>query len=73
MVPLASQYKYNCANLSKKVCYEAANLMGGSGVCDNILMYDYMNISRILEVIGGTKHIQQLIMSRGLKNMFKNL
>ncbi|HEC39900.1 hypothetical protein LCGC14_0596800 [marine sediment metagenome] len=73
MVPLASQYKYNCANLSKKVCYEAANLMGGAGVCDNTLMYDYMNISRILEVIGGTKHIQQLIMSRGLRNMFKNL
>jgi len=73
MVSSASQYKYNCANLAKKVCFETANLMGGAGVCDNTLMQDYINISRILEVVGGTKQVQQLIMSRGLRRLFKGL
>jgi alkylation response protein AidB-like acyl-CoA dehydrogenase len=73
MVSSASQYKYNCANLAKKVCFEAGNLMGGAGVCDNTLMYDYINVSRILEVVGGTKQVQQLIMSRGLRRLFKGL
>ena len=73
MVSSASQYKYNCANLAKKACFEAANLMGGAGVCDNTLMHDYINISRILEVVGGTKQVQQLIMSRGLRRLFKGL
>jgi len=73
MVALGSQYKYNCALLSKKVCYEAANIMGGAGLCDNTLMQDYVNISRIQEIIGGSRQIQQFIMSRNLKNQFKNL
>jgi len=72
-VALGSQYKYNCALLSKKVCYEAANLMGGAGLCDNTLMHDYINISRIQEIIGGSRQIQQFIMSRNLRNQFKNL
>ncbi|MFX1275930.1 MAG: acyl-CoA dehydrogenase family protein [Promethearchaeota archaeon] len=73
MVGAASQYKYSCALLSKKVCYEAANLMGGAGLCDNTLMHDYLNISRIQEIIGGSRQIQQFIMSRGLRNYFKSL
>ncbi|MFX1573259.1 MAG: acyl-CoA dehydrogenase family protein [Promethearchaeota archaeon] len=73
MVNSASQYKYICANLAKEVCFEAANLMGGAGVCDNTLMHDYISVSRILEVVGGTKQIQQFIMSRGLKRLFKTL
>ena len=73
MVNSASQYKYNCANLAKDACFETANLMGGAGVCDNTLMQDYINVSRILEVVGGTKQVQQLIMSRGLRRLFKSL
>jgi len=73
MVASGSQYKYNCALLSKKVCYEAANLMGGAGLCDNTLMQDYLNISRIQEIIGGSRQIQNFIMSRNLRNQFKNL
>ncbi|MFX1365511.1 MAG: acyl-CoA dehydrogenase family protein [Promethearchaeota archaeon] len=72
-VAFGSEYKYNCALLSRKVCYEAANLMGGAGLCDNTMMQDYVNISRIQEIIGGARQIQQLIMSRNLRNQFKNL
>lgn len=69
----ASQYKYSCALLSKKICYEAANLMGGAGLCDNTLMHDYLNISRIQEIIGGSRQIQQYIMSLSLRRLFKRL
>ena len=73
MVASASQFKYHCTNLSKEVCYECANVMGGAGLCDNTLMQDYMNISRIQEIIGGSRQIQQYIMSMALRQLFKML
>ncbi|MFX1538686.1 MAG: acyl-CoA dehydrogenase family protein [Promethearchaeota archaeon] len=71
MVASASQFKYQCSKLSKKVCYESANNMGGAGLCDNTLMHDYMNISRIQEIVGGSRQIQQYIMSLSLRTLFK--
>ncbi|MHA1805663.1 MAG: acyl-CoA dehydrogenase family protein [Promethearchaeota archaeon] len=71
MVAGASQFKYVCTQLSKDVCYECANLMGGAGLCDNTLMYDYLNISRIQEIVGGSRQIQQYIMSMALRNLYK--
>lgn len=71
MVASASQLKYQTTLLSKECCYEMGNLMGGAGVCDNTAMHDYMNISRIQEVIGGTRQIQQYIMSMSLRTLYK--
>ncbi|MFX1390865.1 MAG: acyl-CoA dehydrogenase family protein [Promethearchaeota archaeon] len=73
LVASASQFKYHCTNLSKKICYEAANLMGGAGLSDNTLMQDYVNISRIQEIVGGSRQIQQYIMSMALRQLFKML
>jgi len=71
MVASASQFKYQATALSKEVCYEAANLMGGAGLCDNTLMQDYVNISRIQEILGGSRQIQQYIMSLSLRTLYK--
>jgi butyryl-CoA dehydrogenase len=71
MVASASQLKYHAAKMSKKVCYECANLMGGAGLCDNTMMHDYLNISRIQEIVGGSRQIQQYIMSLSLRTLFK--
>jgi alkylation response protein AidB-like acyl-CoA dehydrogenase len=71
MVASASQLKYQAAKLSKKVCYECANVMGGAGLCDNTLMHDYLNISRIQEIVGGSRQIQQYIMSLSLRTLYK--
>ncbi|MFX1392036.1 MAG: acyl-CoA dehydrogenase family protein [Promethearchaeota archaeon] len=71
LVASASQFKYQATKLSMKVCYEAANLMGGAGLCDNTLMHDYVNISRIQEIVGGSRQIQQYIMSLSLRTLFK--
>jgi len=73
MVAAASQYKYSCAKLSERVCYQAANVMGGAGMCDNTLMHDLLNISRIQEIIGGARQIHSFIMSRALRRIFKKL
>ena len=67
----ASQLKYSCAKLTERVCYECANLMGGAGVNDNTLMRDLLGVSRIQEIVGGTRQIQEYIISRGLTSLFK--
>ncbi|MFX0188772.1 MAG: acyl-CoA dehydrogenase family protein [Candidatus Hodarchaeota archaeon] len=68
-----AQLKYQCAQLTERVCYESANLMGGAGVCDNTLMQDLLGISRIQEIGAGTRQIQQFIMSYALRKLFKML
>jgi len=73
MVANASQLKYQATGLSEKICYEAGNLMGGAGLCDNTLMHDYINMSRIGEIVGGSRQIQQYIMSMALRQLFKIL
>ncbi|MFO8020359.1 MAG: acyl-CoA dehydrogenase [Promethearchaeia archaeon] len=67
----ASQLKYQSSKLTERTCYECANLMGGAGVCDNTLMEDLLGISRIQEIGGGTRQIQQYIMSLALRQLFK--
>ncbi|MFX1490469.1 MAG: acyl-CoA dehydrogenase family protein, partial [Promethearchaeota archaeon] len=71
MVASASQFKYQATALSKDLCYEAANVMGGAGLCDNTMMHDYLNISRIQEIVGGSRQIQQYIMSLSLRTLYK--
>lgn len=71
LVASASQLKYHCALLTERICYDMANLMGGAGVGDNTLMHDLVGISRIQEVVGGTRQIQQYIMSRSLRTLWK--
>ncbi|MHA1249275.1 MAG: acyl-CoA dehydrogenase family protein [Candidatus Helarchaeota archaeon] len=73
MVASASQMKLQATKLSERTCYEMANLMGGAGVCDNTLMHDLVGISRIQEVVGGTRQIQQYILSRAIRQIFKML
>ena len=71
MVAGASQYKYHTCALSREICYEAANLMGGAGLSDNTLMHDLLNISRIQEIVGGSRQIQQYILSMAMRQLYK--
>jgi len=70
-IPIAHALKYQGAILSERICYEVANVMGGAGVCDNTLMQDLVGISRIQEVIGGTRQIQQYVISMSMRQFFK--
>jgi alkylation response protein AidB-like acyl-CoA dehydrogenase len=69
----ASQLKYSAAKLTERVCYECANLMGGAGVNDNTLMRDLLGVSRIQEIVGGARQIQEYIISRALTGLFKQI
>jgi len=71
MVAAASQLKYHTCALSKEICYECANLMGGAGLSDNTLMHDLVNISRIQEIVGGSRQIQQYILSMAMRQLYK--
>ena len=71
MVASASQFKYHVCALSKELCYECANLMGGAGLSDNTLMHDLVNISKIQEVVGGTRQIQQYVLSMAMRTLYK--
>jgi len=73
LMATAAQLKSISAKLSQKAAYECANLMGGAGVCDNTLMQDLLGITRIQEIGGGTRQIQQYIMSLTLRQIFKLL
>jgi alkylation response protein AidB-like acyl-CoA dehydrogenase len=70
LVASASQMKYQGAMLSEQVCYEAANVMGGAGVNDNTLMMDLLGVSRIQEVVGGSRQIQLYVMSMALRKLW---
>ncbi len=71
MVASASQLKYQTTHLSKVISYECANAMGGAGLSDNTLIQDYLGISRIQEIVGGSRQIQQYVMSMALRTLFK--
>ncbi|MHA2288631.1 MAG: acyl-CoA dehydrogenase family protein, partial [Promethearchaeota archaeon] len=71
LIASASQFKYHAAKLSAEICYESANLMGGAGVCDNTLMQDLLNISRIAEIIGGSRQIQTYVLSMAMRQLYK--
>ncbi|MHA1144895.1 MAG: acyl-CoA dehydrogenase family protein [Candidatus Helarchaeota archaeon] len=69
----ASMFKYRASMLAERVAYECANLMGGAGVSDNTLMQDLLGITRIQEIVGGTRQIQQYILGRGIRSLYKLL
>ncbi len=73
LVVTASQLKLVSTKLCERVVYECANLMGGAGVCDNTIMHDLLGITRIQEIGGGTRQIQQYILSLSLRQLFKML
>jgi len=73
LIPVAHALKYRGAILAERICYESANLMGGAGVNDNTLMHDLLGVSRIQEIIGGTRQIQQYVMSMSLRKFFKTI
>ena len=73
LVATASQLKSQSAELTERVCFGCADLMGGAGLCDNTLMSDLLGISRIHRVGGGTSQIQKYIMSLALRQLFKML
>jgi len=71
LVASASQFKYHAAKLTEEICYESANLMGGAGLSDNTMMQDLLNMSRIAEIVGGSRQIQTYVLSMAMRQLYK--
>jgi len=71
LVTASSQLKYDSAKHNVNAVYECMNLMGGAGVSDNTLMWDLLGVSRVQEIVGGTRQIQQYIMSSAIRSLGK--
>ncbi|WP_457559135.1 acyl-CoA dehydrogenase family protein [Candidatus Harpocratesius sp.] len=70
---LSSGAKTIASKLSHKIAYEAQHLCGGIAYTDNLRMDRALNVSRIQEVIGGSRNIQRFLIGRVLKDMLKKL
>jgi len=67
----AAQGKYLCAKLSHHAAYEIVQMCGGRGAIDepgsNNAINRGENISRLMEVVGGHRNVQLMIVEAGIK------
>jgi len=70
---VSSQGKYFLAKLTNEICYEVQQQMGGISVTDNTPIDEFMDTSKIEEVIGGARNIQLLIIQNSLRRYGKEL
>ncbi|MHA1821003.1 MAG: acyl-CoA dehydrogenase family protein [Promethearchaeota archaeon] len=69
----AAQAKYFLAKLSHEISYEVQNAMGGLALTDNLDVDRTFNVSKVQEVIGGTRNIMLLLISGGMKKQVKKI
>ncbi len=64
---VSSQGKYYLAKLTHEICYEVQQHMGGVSVTDNTPIDELVDISKIEEVIGGSRNIQLLLIQSQIR------
>nr|MDO8110795.1 acyl-CoA dehydrogenase [Candidatus Sigynarchaeota archaeon] len=69
----SSQIKQLAARLAHEITYETQQLMGGVSVTDNTRVAQTAGVSQIQEVIGGSRGIQQLILSGNLAKLIRSI
>ena len=69
----AAQAKYYLAKLSNEISYETQNTMGGMALTDNLKTDRAFNVSKVQEVIGGTRNVMLLLMSGQINRDVKKL
>ncbi len=70
---VSSQGKYFLTKLTNEICYEVQQQMGGISVTDNTPIDEFMDTSKIEEVIGGARNIQLLIIQNSLRRYANDL
>ncbi|MBD3353792.1 MAG: hypothetical protein GF364_20085, partial [Candidatus Lokiarchaeota archaeon] len=69
----AAQAKYLIAKLSHEISYEVQNAMGGLALTDNLKVDRTLEVSKVQEVIGGTRNVMLLLMSGAIKRMIRRV
>jgi len=70
---VSSQGKFILSKLTHTVCYEVQQACGGITVTDNTPIDEFMDTSKIEEVIGGARNIQLFIIQNLLRRYSKDL
>lgn len=65
--------KYYTSNLAHEIAYECQQLVGGIGYTDNLPIDRALEVAKVQEIIGGSRNVQLLIVSRSIKDMIKRL
>jgi alkylation response protein AidB-like acyl-CoA dehydrogenase len=68
---ISSQGKYYTAKLTHEICYEVQQHMGGIGVTDNSPVDELTDVSKIEEVIGGSRNIQLLLIQNQIQRYLR--
>ncbi|MHA1339797.1 MAG: acyl-CoA dehydrogenase family protein [Promethearchaeota archaeon] len=69
----AAQAKYLIAKLSHEISYEVQNAMGGIALTDNLKVDRTLEVSKVQEVIGGTRNVMLLLMDGAIRRMVKSV
>ncbi|MHA1682161.1 MAG: acyl-CoA dehydrogenase family protein [Promethearchaeota archaeon] len=69
----AAQAKYYLTKLSNEISYEVQNAMGGMALTDNLKVDRAFNVSKIQEVIGGTRNVMLLLIHGAIRRTVKPL
>ncbi|MBY9016468.1 MAG: acyl-CoA dehydrogenase [Candidatus Lokiarchaeota archaeon] len=70
---ISSQGKYYTAKLTHEICYEVQQHMGGVSVTDNTPVDELADVSKIEEVIGGSRNIQLLLIQNQIQRFMRLL
>ncbi|HMF31612.1 MAG TPA: acyl-CoA dehydrogenase family protein [Candidatus Lokiarchaeia archaeon] len=63
--------KYLAAHLAHRISYESQQLVGGIGYTDNMRIDKALEVSKIQEIIGGSRNIQLLLVNQAIKTILK--
>ena len=69
----AAQAKYLIAKLSHEISYEVQNAMGGMALTDNLKVDRTLEVSKVQEVIGGTRNVMLILMDGAIRRMIKGV
>jgi butyryl-CoA dehydrogenase len=61
--------KYLASNLAHRISYEMQQLCGGAGYTDNLRIDRALEVSKIQEIIGGSRNIQLLLVTQAMKTI----
>jgi alkylation response protein AidB-like acyl-CoA dehydrogenase len=69
----SSGTKFLASNLAHKICYETQQLCGGIAFTDNLRIDKALEVSKVQEVIGGSRNIQLYLVSRAIQDIIGRL
>ncbi len=63
--------KYMASKLAHRISYEMQHLCGGAGYTDNLKIDKALEVSKIQEIIGGSRNIQLLLVTQAMRAILK--